>query len=183
MLLLIWLLVLFFKYRKNRTRFFVTGGTLPPINRSAWNHLMILGSDEEFMLFLPISRSEFKFLLDSFILFGGDEGSASFPPSGQECSALLLRSSWNHRPSLWFMTCQSQEWSMMSQSKICWTCDWLPASRLVGSLELPHLLSSVMKHKKRESRAPNLLSSSVVVEQAAHEYCCDTQTCFPFPAF
>ena len=78
MLLLIWLLVLFFKYRKNRTRFFVTGGTLPPINRSAWNHLMILGSDEEFMLFLPISRSEFKFLLDSFILFGGDEGSASF---------------------------------------------------------------------------------------------------------
>ena len=65
-LLLIWLLVLFFKNRKSRTRFNVTKGTLPPIKRSARNHLMNLGSDEEFMLFLGISRSAFEVLLDSF---------------------------------------------------------------------------------------------------------------------
>jgi hypothetical protein len=46
----------------------------------------------------------------------------SRPRCGQEYSALLRKSSCNHWPSPWFLTCQSQECS-----KMCWTCDWLPA--------------------------------------------------------
>ena len=41
-------------------------GSLPRIKRSACNHLMMLGRDEEFMPFLGISRSAFEVLLHSF---------------------------------------------------------------------------------------------------------------------
>jgi hypothetical protein len=51
---------------------------LPPIKRSAWNHLKMLGSDEEFMLFWGFrgQRSECYYVL--LIWFGDEEGSTSF---------------------------------------------------------------------------------------------------------
>ena len=39
--------------------------------------------------------------------------------------------------SSWFLTCQSQELSMMSQSKTCWTCDWLPAFLSCNNVGVP----------------------------------------------
>jgi len=65
-LLLTSLLVLFFQLRKNRKRSYFTKDKLPPIKRSARNHLMMLDSNEEFILFLGISNSGFKLLLDTF---------------------------------------------------------------------------------------------------------------------
>jgi hypothetical protein len=53
-LLLIWLLFLFFELRRNRTTFYVTRDAIPRIRRCTWNALLILGSDEELMLFLGI---------------------------------------------------------------------------------------------------------------------------------
>ena len=108
-MLVAWVLVVSFKHRKNRTRSYATRGILPPIKTSSGNHVMMLGSDKKFMLSLVMSRSAFKVLLHSFDSVGGDEGRFSFPPSRQENSPLLPRSSWKYKPFLWLLTCHSQD--------------------------------------------------------------------------
>jgi len=98
--------VMSFKRQKNRTRFYVTRATLPAIKRYAWNHLLMLGSNERSMLFLWLLKSVLQVWSNSFASVWGRQKKRFVPSadvSDWKCTGLAWY--WDRSTSVECLPC------------------------------------------------------------------------------